>query len=253
MVDYMDNEKREYLEHDSLNQMVKKSWDENVAIRVSDLENATDTSYINLIMPMVINKVTEKTNPTSKIIDIGCGCGFLTNKIYKNGRRRVTGIDISPASIEYAQKKYPDILFLCDDICNLDETERYDLALAVMVLNNMPDVKSFFSTIGKLLAVGGTLIVVLPHPCFWPQQHLKDNDFVYSKEKPYKFMFATQGRRDYSSQVLYFHRMLETYLLYIEQAGFVIKDFCEVTEVDTKRNPDILCLELMYMPTKEEK
>lgn len=82
---------------------------------------------------------------------------------------------------------------------------------------------------------------------------MKDRDFVYSKEKPYKFMFTTQGRRDYSSQELYFHRVLETYLLYIKQAGFVIKDFCEVTEVDTKRNPDILCLELMYMPTKEEK
>lgn len=116
--------------------------------------------------PSVIRLVSEKTNPTSKIIDIGCGCGFLTNKIYKNGRRRVTGIDISLASIEYAQKRYPDILFLCDEICKLDETKCYDLALAVMVLNNMPDVKSFFSTIGKLLAVGGTLIVVLPHPCF---------------------------------------------------------------------------------------
>lgn len=252
MVDYMDNGRQEYYEQHSLIQRVRKSWDENVAIRVSDLEEATDTSYINLILPLVMNKVMDKTDSNSKIIDIGCGCGFLTNAIYEKGCNQIIGIDISPVSIAYAKKRYPDIMFLCDDICRANKVAQYDLALAVMVLNNMPDVQSFFNSISRLLVVGGTLIIVLPHPCFWPQQHLKNSSFAYSKEIPYEFTFATHGRKDYSSRVLYFHRMLETYLLYIEQAGFIIKDFCEVAETTIERNPDILCIELMYMPTREK-
>lgn len=99
--------------------------------------------------------------------------------IYEKGCNQIIGIDISPVSIAYAKKRYPDIMFLCDDICSANKVAQYDLALAVMVLNNMPDVRSFFNSISRLLVVGGTLIIVLPHPCFWPQQHLLCIELMY--------------------------------------------------------------------------
>lgn len=250
----MNEKKYLNLDYHSLNQEIKKCWDKNVMIRASDLEGSTDISYINLIMPWVLNKTIIKTHANSKIIDIGCGCGFLTNMIYKNDRHEITGIDISPASIEYAKNKYPNITFLCEDICEMTGFAKFDLCLAIMVLNNMPDIKSFFRTISNLLIEGGTLILVLPHPCFWPQQHLNDCNFAYSKEMAYQFSFSTQGRRDYSSHILYFHRKLETYLKCIEKNGFLIADFHEITEPNIKRNPDILCMELTLLPkTKRTK
>ena len=229
-----------------LNEQIKKSWDDNVIVRATDLENATDESYINLIVPWVTKKVFNKTDKDSKIIDIGCGCGYLTNTIYKNGRNKIMGIDISSVSIDYAKNKYPNIHFVCDDICNISDRHKFDMCLAVMVLNNMSDAQKFFEVARDLLVAGGTMILVLPHPCFWPQQHLKNIEFTYSKERYYEYLFATQGCKDYSSNVLYFHRMLETYLKYIKQTGFKIIDFHEITEINTTRNPDILCIELTY-------
>lgn len=235
-----------------LNEQIKKSWDENVLVRATDLEKATDTSYINLIKPWVVNSVLNKTRIDSNIMDIGCGCGYLTNTIYNSGRNNIIGIDISPVSIKYAQKKYPNMQFVCEDICTLNDKNKYDLCLCVMLLNNMADAQVFFKTIQRFLVVGGTLIIVIPHPCFWPQQHLKDNEYVYSKEISYKYLFATQGCTSYSSQVFYFHRMLETYFRYIKESGFEITNFEEITEPNVNRNPDILCMELTFLPDKNK-
>lgn len=235
---------------DSLKEQIIKSWDENVIIRASDLEDATDKSYHNLIMPWVVEKVKSNTAAQNTIIDIGCGCGYLTNAIYQTGRDKIIGVDISSASIAYAKEKYPHIHFWCEDICDLKEMREFDLCLAVMVLNNMPNIYDFFESARNLLTDEGSLILVIPHPCFWPAQHLKNKEFDYSRERAYEFTFATQGRNDYSSTVFYFHRMLETYLHCIEENGFFIKDFHEIAESDNKRNPDILCMELELSPYK---
>ena len=247
----MKNEILGLCDYDCINQYIKNSWDKNVKTRALDLEKATDSSYLNLIMPWVVNKVLEKTSINSNIIDLGCGCGYLTNTIYNKGRHNITGVDISPASIDYAREKYPYISFVCEDICKTTDIQKYDLCLAVMVLNNMPNIKNFFNVIQNILTTGGTLLLVIPHPCFWPQQHLKEPDFIYAKEKTYEFNFATQGCKDYSS-ILYFHRMLETYLDYIKDAKLILEDFHEIVEPNIKRKPDILCMELTFLPTKEK-
>lgn len=249
----MNDENLKLLNLETLNKQIIKSWDDNVIIRASDLEQGTDKSYHNLIMPWVIERVKINTTSQSTIIDIGCGCGYLTNAIYETGRKKIIGVDISKASIDYAQSKYPSITFQCSDICTLNKMSPKDLCLAVMVLNNMPDVDVFLKRVRELLVDGGILIIVIPHPCFWPEQHLKNNVYNYSNEKAYEFSFATQGRRDYFSTVLYFHRMLETYLNCFEQNEFVVKEFHEATENDEKRNPDVLCIELSLSSSRKNK
>lgn len=226
-----------------LNQRIKQIWDSNVAVRASDLEQATDYSYINIIKPWVIKKVICQTKPESNIMDIGCGCGYLTNAIYENGRQKIRGVDISLSSVDYAQKKYPNITFLCQDICEVEINQSFDLCLAVMVLNNIPQIEKFFSATRKLLHPSGRIIVVIPHPCFWPNYHLCNDEYSYSKEKIYEYQFATKGRSDYKSQVLYFHRKTETYLRYARQSGFKLTDYQELAEGQGFKDPDILCLE----------
>lgn len=229
---------------EQLNQRVKKSWDANVLVRAMDLEQATDHSYINLIKPWVMEKVLCGTNEESTILDIGCGCGYLANAVYETGRHRVKGIDISEESVSYAQRKYPMITFQCQDVCTLSEPHKYEMCLAVMVLNNMPDIKRFFSTAHNLLIPGGKIITVIPHPCFWPDHHLCETGYFYSKEIPYDFLFATKGRSDYASNILYFHRTLETYLRCIRETGFILSNLLELADSKDRREPDILCMEL---------
>ena len=48
--------------------------------------------------------------PGSKVVDLGCGNGSLTDRLQSLGYQ-VMGIDASPAMLEIARKEYPNISF----------------------------------------------------------------------------------------------------------------------------------------------
>lgn len=227
-----------------INQIISHSWDANVQIRAADLEQETDYSYTHVIKPWVLDQVLRHTTEDSSILDIGCGCGYLTHAVYQCSRHKIEGIDLSSASIAYAQNKYPAISFSCQDICTISARQQYDLCLAVMTLNNMPFIKVFFSSVKKLLQPHGRIIIVIPHPCYWPSKHLADKEYSYLQEKAYEFTFSTKGRADYASHILYFHRPLETYLRNIQEAGFQLTEFRELREMPDEPIPDIVGIEI---------
>lgn len=70
----------------------------------------------------------------SAILDIGCGPGLYTERYAKMGYA-VTGVDISPRSIAYAQesskKKNLPIHYICQDYLRLSLGEKYDLATMI--------------------------------------------------------------------------------------------------------------------------
>lgn len=240
----MRREQSKAIEIQRLNERISACWGANVRTRADDLEHETDFSYTHVIKPWVLDKVVRCSTPESLILDVGCGCGFLSNVIYESGRTHIRGIDISPASVEYARKRYPDISFACGDICSYIPEEKYDLCLSIMTLNNLPDIEGFFLATRRLILNSGRVIIVIPHPCYWPQRHLTNQDYSYFREKPYEYVFSTKGRADYAANILYFHRTLETYYRCIEDGGFRVVQRQELWEGSDKSAPDILGLEL---------
>lgn len=107
---------------------ISYAWDMNVHIRANDLECGTDITYTNIILPWVLKEVSHHSTEKSTILDIGCGCGFLTNAIYQSGRFAIQGIDISTASIAYAKRKYPNIFFSEQDFYSLPLSENMTYA-----------------------------------------------------------------------------------------------------------------------------
>lgn len=219
---------------------VSRAWDSNIRIRANDLECGTDITYTNVILPWTLREVSRLSTEKSSILDIGCGCGYLTNAIYQSGRPDIRGIDISPISIAYAQTKYPHISFLQQNFYSLPLNKNYNLCLAVMTLNNMPDMSAFFEVAHAILCNGGYLIIILPHPCFWTEKHISTNEFQYMMEKSYKTTFSTKGRKDYNSPILYFHRPIESYLRCIREHGFSVTLCQELVESPTETIPDLL-------------
>lgn len=228
----------------AIDKRIADSWGENVAIRAKDLEQETDRTYIDVIKPWVIKRINECMSDDISVLDIGCGCGYLTNAVYRAGFPKIKGVDISPKAIEYARSRYSDIAFECCDICDYVSSSKYDVCLCVMTLNNMSNIERFFSSLRQLVSDTGKVLLVIPHPCFWPQRHLKDKSYSYFQEKPYEFEFATKGRTDYFSTVLYFHRTIETYHFYIHKSGFVQSNIWEFSDGNKNGNPDMLCIEI---------
>lgn len=228
-------------------ELISRVWDSNIYIRANDLESGTDVTYANVILPWTLKEVSRLSTEKYSILDIGCGCGYLTNAIYQSGRPCVEGLDISPVSIAYAKKKYPHISFSKQDFYSIPLFQRYDLCLAVMALNNMPDMPTFFKVAHSILYNGGHLIIVLPHPCFWTEKHIANNTFCYMVEKSYRIPFSTKGRKDYDSPIVYFHRPIESYLNTIEEQGFCVALCQELVESPSETVPDLLGLVLTKM------
>jgi 2-polyprenyl-3-methyl-5-hydroxy-6-metoxy-1,4-benzoquinol methylase len=226
-----------------LNEKISEIWDKNVMVRAKDLEDGTDYSYTKIIKPFIINAVYHFTTLTSTILDIGCGCGYLTNTVFQQNRHKITGIDISKKSVLYSKKRYPYIDFIHQDIYSMSRQKQYNMCLLVMTLNNIPDINTFFSIANEIIEPHGNIIIILPHPCFWPLKHLKEKYFTYAETKSYEIPFITKGRQDYSSSIIYFHRPMEVYVNCIENAGFKII-YCEemIESTDGKNLPDILGL-----------
>lgn len=220
--------------------LISHLWDRNVEIRAMDLESGSDYTYNNVILPWVLEQLKHVSQRSESVLDVGCGCGFLTNAIYCAGWKKIVGIDISKHSIEYSQKKYPYIRFYHQDIYKISQDLQYDLCIAVMAVNNMPDANLFFEKVSGCLRSSGKVILVIPHPCFWPTKHISDPGFRYEIEAGYCKKFNTKGRDDYDANVLFYHRSIEQYLFLLKMHGFRITRFSEILEKESDQFPDIL-------------
>lgn len=220
--------------------LISHLWDQNVEVRAMDLESGSDYTYNNVILPWVLEQLNNTSQRSDSILDVGCGCGFLTNAIYRAGWTKIVGIDVSRRSIEYSKMKYPHIKFNHQDVYRIPETIQYDTCIAVMAVNNMPDANLFFKKVSRCLGASGKIILVLPHPCFWPVKHICDPFFQYEVEAGYCKKFNTKGRSDYEARVLFYHRSIELYLSLLERHGFKVTKFAEILEKANDQFPDIL-------------
>jgi len=100
----------------------------------------------------------------SRVIDLGCGPGLYTNRIARTGAQ-VTGVDISPRSIDYAREQAQsdglDIDYRLGDYLDLDIEPGYDLATMIMCdfCAMSPEQRGrLLRRVGELLAPGGAFL-----------------------------------------------------------------------------------------------
>lgn len=90
-------------------------------------------------------------------LDVGCGTGAFSELIlHCCAPRSVTGIDPSPAQIEYARKLLPGAAFEVADAMELPFGEnQFDIAASALVIHFIPDRARAFSEMRRVLRPGG--------------------------------------------------------------------------------------------------
>ena len=79
-----------------------------------------------------------KITHDDKVLEIGCGTGIFTEKIYLATNARITAIDISPALLEQASIKLPDVKFLVENAMSLSfENDTFDVIYGSSVLHHL--------------------------------------------------------------------------------------------------------------------
>ena len=97
-----------------------------------------------------------------RILDIGCGAGLLCEPFTRLGAQ-VIGVDPSASNIAaaklHAEKGHLSIDYRCTTVEEMDVRERFDIVLAMEVVEHVSDVGLFLSRCAAMLKPSGMMVV----------------------------------------------------------------------------------------------
>jgi 2-polyprenyl-6-hydroxyphenyl methylase/3-demethylubiquinone-9 3-methyltransferase len=97
-----------------------------------------------------------------RILDIGCGAGLLCEPLTRLGAQLI-GIDPSASNIAaaklHADKCHLSIDYRCTSVEEMDARERFDIVLAMEVVEHVTDIGPFLSRCAGMLKPGGLMVV----------------------------------------------------------------------------------------------
>jgi 2-polyprenyl-6-hydroxyphenyl methylase/3-demethylubiquinone-9 3-methyltransferase len=97
-----------------------------------------------------------------RILDIGCGAGLLCEPFARLGAQ-VIGVDPSATNIAaaklHAERSHLSIDYRCTTLEQMDARERFDIVLAMEVVEHVVDVGAFLDRCAAVLKPGGLMVV----------------------------------------------------------------------------------------------
>src|SRR5271157_4090564 len=97
-----------------------------------------------------------------RMLDIGCGAGLLCEPFTRLGAQ-VIGVDPSASNIAaaklHAEKGHLSIDYRCTTVEEMDVRERFDIVLAMEVVEHVSDVGMFLNRCAAMLKPGGLMVV----------------------------------------------------------------------------------------------
>ena len=109
-----------------------------------------------------INFILDNIKKDDKIIDVGCGTGYITNTIATLKQNDITGLDFSNA-IKIAKGKSilleNNVKWLKKDFFDLDENIKYDVIICQGVFHHMPNYIHAIKKFEKILNEDGVLLL----------------------------------------------------------------------------------------------
>jgi SAM-dependent methyltransferase len=180
-----------------------------------------------------------------KAIDLGCGYGWFCRWAHESGASSVTGVDISERMLSRAEQMSPGdaITYQLSDITNIELIPGiYDLVYSSLALHYLAEIDTLFRSVFLGLKPGGRFVFSLEHPTWTATDGwfiTKDGDLPIWPLNQY----ADEGKRNkkwLGSNVVKYHRKLDTYVSSVLKAGFIIRDLVEWTpsKEDLEAHPE---------------
>lgn len=140
-------------------------WDEAGPVGKLHEINPVRLGYLRDLVGRQMTPAAEQDAPFGglRVLDIGCGGGILAEPLARMGGR-VTGIDPAPgniaAALAHAQASGLSIDYQATTAEALAATEaRFDVVLAMEVVEHVADRDGFVATVASLVAPGGLLVL----------------------------------------------------------------------------------------------
>ncbi len=146
---------------DSLNQRLRDYY--NRSGRYVQLMRSHDSEFFESYLRLIARYVKE----AGRLLDVGCGSGASTHAIASRfPHLDCTGIDISVAAIQFAQKSYSleNLHFEAADAASLTYTDStFSIVSSYDCLEHVPDPGAVLCELLRVLNPGGYLIIKGPN------------------------------------------------------------------------------------------
>ena len=123
----------------------------------------SDNWYKDTTMLPFLKECKKLLKDNSKVLDLGCNCGYETRRMKELGLNP-TGLDFSSKCIEIAKEKNKDIKFICDDMLNdLSYLGKFDAVIAIASIIHISEDKLelCFKRIYDILNDNGYLFIAV--------------------------------------------------------------------------------------------
>jgi 2-polyprenyl-3-methyl-5-hydroxy-6-metoxy-1,4-benzoquinol methylase len=102
-----------------------------------------------------------------RVLELGCGTGWLSGVLSERCGARVTGIDLSQEAVDQARKAFPHLEFHAGDALSLALEGPFDAVVSADVLAHIPDQQAVIDLIARLLRPGGLFVLLTQNPFVW--------------------------------------------------------------------------------------
>jgi len=126
----------------------------------------TSRSPIFAVERYIIFNGLDKTRPEGRLVDVGCGPGYLAARISrKYPELKVTGLDISEVTLTIAKRNWPsdeydNLEFLVADAQQLPFSDSsVDFIVSSLSLHHWQDARKALSEIYRVLMPGGRFLI----------------------------------------------------------------------------------------------
>ena len=106
---------------------------------------------------------TAKISKSDNVLEIGCGTGLFTRKVFELTTAKITATDLSDDLLKIAKEKSPDINFLIDDAMEMSFTDNnFDVVFGSSILHHLEMFKAL-KEIYRVLKKGGRMVFAEPN------------------------------------------------------------------------------------------
>lgn len=128
-----------------------------------------------------------------KILEVGCGYGYLTYSILRMGHD-IIGIDIAKNAIEFARSNFGDNYYL-KSIHDITAENKFDVIIATELIEHLQTPVEFIRTCLKLLNDDGKIIITTPNKEYLPHKAVWKTDLppvhtVWLSKKSFRILSA---------------------------------------------------------------
>jgi len=169
----------------------------------------------------------------AKILDLGCGYGWLCRWARENGAEKVQGVDVSQNMLSKAREfpEDPAITYLQADLETLMlEPESFNVVYSSLTLHYLKNLSELVVQVYQSLLPGGSFVFSVEHPIFTSPRNPKFTEDAEGHRVWLLESYLSEGTRItnwFADGVVKVHRTIATYINILLEAGFTLSDIDE--------------------------